>query len=144
MTAMEKTKCLLSKSSSPSVRIFLVEDSARARNLIIEHLTAVEGIAWIGISDSENDALVQLLSQSCDVLIVDTELKEGNGMSLLRKLSQKKLHEQTLKIVFSNNVCDAYRRAGQRYRARYFLDKSTDLPQLRALLEQLGSQAILS
>jgi DNA-binding NarL/FixJ family response regulator len=136
MTDMNTTRSLPSKSSPPALRIFLVEDSAAVRNLIVENLAQIPGIAWAGFSDTESDALEQLLTQSCDVLIVDIELKQGNGMSLLRKLSQAHAHAQSLKVVFSNNICDAYRRSGQQYGVRHFLDKSYELPQLRVLLEQ--------
>lgn len=137
MIDMNTTRSLLPKSSQPALRIFLVEDSAAVRNLIVENLAQIPGIVWAGFSDTESDALEQLLTQSCDVLIVDIELKQGNGMSLLRKLSQAHAHAQSLKVVFSNNVCDAYRRSGQQYGVRHFLDKSYELPQLCALLEQI-------
>jgi DNA-binding NarL/FixJ family response regulator len=128
--------------SPPALRVFLVEDSPVVRHLIIDNLAQIPGIAWAGFSDAETDALDQLLAQSCDVLIVDIELKKGNGMSLLRKLSQVNVHARSLKIIFSNNVCDANRRAGRQYGVRHFLDKSCDLPQLRALLEQRGMQSM--
>jgi DNA-binding NarL/FixJ family response regulator len=74
------------------------------------------------------------------VLIVDIELKQGNSMSLLRKLSQAHAHAQNLKVVFSNNICDACRRSVQQYGVLHFLDKSYELPQLRALLEQVRAR----
>jgi DNA-binding NarL/FixJ family response regulator len=127
------------KPSVPALRIFLVEDSSAVRDLIVSELANIPGIAWAGFSDSENDALEQLHGHPCDVLIVDIELRQGNGISLLRKLSMGRGGAGELKIVFTNNVCDAYRRAGAQYGVHHFFDKSFDLPRLRELLERMGA-----
>jgi DNA-binding NarL/FixJ family response regulator len=101
----------------------------------------MEGITWSGFSDSENDAIEQLSHSENDILIIDIELKQGNGMNLLRRLMQSNMHTGCVKIIFSNNVCDAYRRAGKKYGVHYFFDKSFDLPELHALLKTLRPQA---
>jgi DNA-binding NarL/FixJ family response regulator len=129
------------KPSVPIMRTFLVEDVPAMRDLIVAQLADIPGLYWAGFSDSEDDALSQLLSQPADVLIVDIELKQGNGMSMLRKLFQANAHGADLKIVFSNNVCDAYRHAGQRYGVEYFFDKSFQLQELHLLLEQFSAGA---
>jgi DNA-binding NarL/FixJ family response regulator len=136
---MDQARGNFPKSASHALRIFLVEDSGVVRDLIVAELADLPGISWAGFSDSENDALAQLQAQPCDVLIIDIELRQGNGMSLLRKLAREDGYTESLKIVFSNNVCDAYRRAGVQYGVQHFFDKSFDLPKLRALLERMGA-----
>ena len=123
------------------MRVFLVEDVPAMRDLIISRLADIPGLYWAGFSDSEDDALAQLMTQKCDVLIVDIELKQGNGMSMLRKLFQANAHTGALKIIFSNNVCEAYRRAGARYGVQYFFDKSCQLQELHVLLEKIGADS---
>jgi DNA-binding NarL/FixJ family response regulator len=126
------------------LRIFLVEGVPAVRELIVTSFAEIDGICWAGFADSENDAMEQLSQEKCDVLIVDLDLQQGNGMSLLRRLMQTNSQPDSLKIVFSNNVSDAYRRAGLQYGVNHFFDKSFELPQLQALLESLrqipGSQ----
>jgi DNA-binding NarL/FixJ family response regulator len=124
------------------MRIFLVEDVPAMRDLIVSQLADIPGLYWAGFSDTEDDALTQLLAQPCDVLIVDIELKQGNGVSMLRKLFHANAHGADLKIIFSNNVCDAYRRAGQRYGVQHFLDKASQLQELHLLLEQFSAAAL--
>ncbi len=121
----------------PALRIFLVEDMPAVRDLIVASLADVDGITWSGFADSENDAIEQLKHNENDILIVDIELKQGNGISLLRRLMQDNMHARSLKIIFSNNVCDAYRRTGAQYGVQYFFDKSFEFPELYALLKQL-------
>jgi len=133
---------ILSKCPASALRIFLVEDSSAVRELIVAELCAIPGVAMAGCADNESDALQQLQALQCDVLIIDIELRQGNGMSLLRKLCEANAHAAVLKIIFSNNICDAYRRAGERYGVHHFFDKSFDLPRLRALLEPLGAEAM--
>jgi DNA-binding NarL/FixJ family response regulator len=121
-----------------ALRIFLVEDIPTVRDLIVASLADVDGITWSGFSDSENDAIEQLKQGDNDILIIDIELKQGNGMNLLRRLTQSKVSAGSIKIIFSNNVCDAYRRAGEKYGVHYFFDKSFELSELHALLKSLS------
>ena len=123
------------------LRVFLVEDVPAVRDLIVSSLADVGGITWSGFADSENDAIEQLKHSKNNILIVDIELKQGNGMSLLRRLMQTDTNAGSVKIIFSNNVCDAYRRAGAQYGVQYFFDKSFELPELQALLRQMCGEA---
>jgi DNA-binding NarL/FixJ family response regulator len=132
---MGPARGLAARISMPTMRVFLVEDVPAMRDLIVSRLADIPGLYWAGFSDGETDALAQLLEQRCDVLIVDIELRQGNGMSMLRKLAQAGRHEDDLKIIFSNNICETYRRAGQRYGVQHFFDKSFQVQDLHALLE---------
>lgn len=117
------------------LRIFLVEDSHAVREQIVENLSDIPGLVFAGFSDTETDALGQLQKAFFDVLILDIELKQGNGISLLRSLANTPRLPQNLKIIFSNNVSNAYRRVGEQYGVRYFFDKTSELSKLRGLLE---------
>lgn len=126
--------------SDQPLRVFLVEDSLDVRELIIENLSMIPGLTIAGVSESENDALDQLGSLKCDVLIVDIQLKKGNGISLLRQISeQSKVANNMFKIICSNNASEVFRRAGQQYGVRHFFDKTSEFPQLFALLKDLGA-----
>ncbi len=141
-SAMDNSLHSMSSSvGTGALRVFLVEDSLTIRDLLVENLTTIPGIMLVGVSDSENDALEQLSHEHYDVLILDIGLKQGNGMSLLRALARLPEHEKRVKIIFTNNVSDTYRRAGEQYGVGFFFDKSSDFLQLRALMQQLASSA---
>jgi DNA-binding NarL/FixJ family response regulator len=125
------------------VRVFLVEDSPAVRELIVENLVDIPGLVFAGFSDTEDEALGSLRSATYDVVIFDIELRQGNGISLLRSLAATPSLPETLKIIFSNNVSSAYRRVGEQYGVRYFFDKTSELPKLRSLLEQVTQGATL-
>lgn len=137
---MNDIKDFSQQSSDQPLRVFLVEDSLDVRELIIENLSMIPGLMIAGMSESENDALDQLDSLKCDVLIVDIQLKKGNGISLLRQISeQSKAANNMFKIICSNNASEVFRRAGQQYGVRHFFDKTSEFPQLFALLKDLGA-----
>jgi DNA-binding NarL/FixJ family response regulator len=117
-----------------ALRVFLVEDSQAVRDLIVENLADIPGVIFAGFSDAEADAFQQLSTESYEIVLFDIELKQGNGISLLRSLVGKSTLADTTKIIFSNNVSDAYRRAGKQYGVQYFFDKTSELSKLRALL----------
>jgi DNA-binding NarL/FixJ family response regulator len=137
---MSETKDFSRNTGDQPLRVFLVEDSLEVRELIIENLAMIPGLVIAGVSESEGDALSQLNSMPCDVLIVDIQLKKGNGISLLRQISeQSKIANNMFKIICSNNASEVFRRAGQQYGVRHFFDKTSEFPQLFALLKDLGS-----
>lgn len=122
------------------LRIFLVEDSVDVRELMIENLLMIPGVVVSGVSESEGDALNQLNSLPCDILIVDIQLKKGNGINLLRQIAEKKKVANALKIICSNNATDVFRRVGMQYGVNHFYDKTSEFPQLFEFLKDLTSQ----
>ncbi|HWW04008.1 response regulator [Collimonas sp.] len=129
----------IAKSSAAPLRIFLVEDSVAVRDLMIDTLGEIPGVVFAGFAEDEVDALKKIDAESFDVLILDIELKHGNGMSLLRTLAESHKPLNSLKIIFSNNVSNVFRRAGEKYGVRFFFDKSSEFTKLRDLLAALGT-----
>ena len=128
-------------TAAPTVtplRIFLVEDSQAVREQIVENLSDIPGIVFAGFSDTEGEALGQLRNDHFDVVIFDIELRQGNGLSMLRSLAGTPRLAPNLKIIFSNNVSSAYRRIGEQYGVRYFFDKTYELSKLHSLLQQVS------
>jgi DNA-binding NarL/FixJ family response regulator len=125
-------------SKCQPLRIFLVEDSLEVRELIIENLAMIPGVVVAGVSDTEQDALKQLNTLHCDILIVDIQLKKGNGINLLREIAEKK-NPAPLKIICSNNATEVFRRVGRQYGVNHFFDKTSEFPQLFSLVRELSS-----
>ena len=126
---------------SPPLRVFLVEDSSLVRELVIETFADIEGIMLAGWADAEDAAFEQLCAGPCQILILDIELKTGNGINLLRRLAAQPSQSDLIRIVFSNNVSPAYHRVARPLGVQFFFDKTTQFAELGALLEQLGRGA---
>lgn len=134
---MNDIKDISARSNCHPLRIFLVEDSIDVRDLMIENLTMIPGIVIAGVSESETDALTQLNTLSCDILIVDIQLKKGNGINLLRQISERRDFDP-LKIICSNNATEVFRRVGRQYGVNHFFDKTSEFPQLFELVRDLS------
>jgi DNA-binding NarL/FixJ family response regulator len=130
----------LNHSLSPPLQVFLIEDSSLVRELLIESFADIPGIALIGHADSEDGALDQLALQPCDILILDIQLRQGNGISLLRRLGSDPQYDQQIRIIFSNNVSKGYHRLAEQLGVQYFFDKTSEFSDMRELLLQLGSR----
>ena len=122
------------------LRVFLVEDLPVVRNRIVESLGEVEGVAVAGFAEGEDSALSWLRNNHCDVLILDLELRQGNGLGVLKALAAE-AGPQPVKIVYSNHASANIRRVAVQLGASYFFDKTLDTPKLGPLLEQLVSDA---
>jgi DNA-binding NarL/FixJ family response regulator len=126
---------------SRAMRVFLVEDLPAVRTLVIENLQEIEGVRLAGFAETEDGALAWLGSHDCEVLILDLELKQGNGMGVLKHLASAEPRPGLTKIIYSNHVGPNIRRLAAKLGAAYFFDKSLDTPQLRVLLEHLSAKA---
>ena len=118
------------------LRVFLVEDFPPVRDLIVENLQEIAGLELAGVAEGEQDALSWLNSHPCDVLILDLELRQGNGLGVLKALQPA---SNLVKIVYSNHVSSNIRSLAERFGASYFFDKTLDTPKLRPLLEELSA-----
>lgn len=125
---------------APPLRIFLLEDSSLLRELLSEAFAGIGGVQLCGFAETEDDAFAQLCSTPYQILILDIELKIGNGINLLRRLCARSDHLAETRIIFSNNVSAAYRRAAAPLGVDYFFDKTAEFTQLQELLEALGTK----
>ncbi len=121
------------------VRVFLVEDLPAVRTLVIENLEEIEGVKLAGYAETESGALSWLHSHECEVLILDLELKEGNGIGVLKRLAAEGTRPGLMKIIYSNHVGPSIRRVAAKLGASHFFDKTLDTQQLRDLLETISA-----
>jgi DNA-binding NtrC family response regulator len=119
------------------LRVYLVEDFAPVRDLIVESIGEIPGLELAGVAEGEEAALRWLRDHECDVLILDLELKQGNGLGVLKAMQQA---TRIVKIVYSNHVSANIRVLAERFGATHFFDKTLDTPKLRGLLESLSAQ----
>lgn len=123
------------------LRIFLVEDSPIIRDLILEDLLSIPGVVVVGTAETEKEALEELNALECDLMIVDIQLRQGNGINLLRSLSASARQRNCMKLVLSNHVSGTYRRLCEQYGVRFFFDKTSEFSQLHALVARLRVSA---
>jgi two-component system OmpR family response regulator len=132
----------LSSGHQSALQVMLVEDSHIISDLISENLARIPKLALLGIAETESEALAMLHAQPCDVLILDIQLRQGNGINLLRVLAGDPAYARTIKIVLSNHVSGTYRRICEQYGVQFFFDKTSEFPQLQRLLSRFSESGV--
>ena len=96
-------------SSYRTLRVLLIEDSAVLRSMLLEYLDAFSFVESVDWADTESTAIRQFESGSYEVVIVDLQLRQGNGINVLRAIQKAKA--PGIRIVYTNHAhMPTYRR----------------------------------
>ncbi|HEY0953911.1 MAG TPA: response regulator [Roseateles sp.] len=121
------------------MNIFLVEDSASIRRLLVRRLDALPGMRVVGEASGERQALALIQWTQPDVVLLDMSLANGSGLGLLGQLRRAGFTGR-IAVLTAQDV-DAYRRACMDAGADAFYDKASGLETLFDDLASLGSAA---
>jgi CheY-like chemotaxis protein len=116
-------------------RILLIEDSEVLSRRLVDLLSDPGSVSVAAHAATQSEAISRLKEDVFDVLVVDIELAEGNGVAVVRNARQLYPPEaQPLIIVLTNYASDFVREHCFAAGADYFLDKMRDISQLKALV----------
>jgi CheY-like chemotaxis protein len=116
-------------------RILLIEDSAVLTRRLIDLLSEPGRVEVAAQAATQAEALLRLQEAAFDVLVVDIELAEGNGVAVIRHARQLYPPEaQPLIVVLTNYASDFVRDHCFAAGADYFLDKMRDIALLKAVV----------
>ena len=102
---------------------------------LVDLLTDPGSVAIAAQAATQSEAISRLKEDAFDVLVVDIELAEGNGVAVVRNARQLyPPHAQPLIIVLTNYASDFVRDHCFAAGADYFLDKMRDISQLKGLV----------
>jgi two-component system, chemotaxis family, protein-glutamate methylesterase/glutaminase len=76
-------------SDEKPVRILLVDDSAFMRLTLTNHLNQVPGLVVVGAARDGNEALVMIPELKPDVVTLDVEMPQRDGLSTLREIMDR-------------------------------------------------------
>ena len=114
------------------MKIFIVEDSALMCARIAQAAIGIAGIEVAGHSGDMNGALNGIRESSPDALVVDIQLHDGSGLTILKQMKNER--PEVKAVVLSNSASTPYRHAAFAAGADHFLDKSTEFSQLNGIL----------
>jgi two-component system, OmpR family, response regulator len=116
-------------------RVLLVEDSAVLTRRLIDLLSEPGRIEVAAQAATQSEAVSRLQEGAFDVLVVDIELAEGNGVAVIRHARQLYPPDaQPLIVVLTNYASDFVRDHCFAAGADYFLDKMRDIALLKAVV----------
>jgi len=123
-----------------SLRVLLIEDSVMLRDMLLEYLEALPFVERVDWADTEHLGISMFGAGQYQVVIVDLQLRQGNGVNVLRAM--QRAQAPGIRIVYTNHAqVPAYRRQCAEAGADYFFDKSLELEQVfRVIEEYAGSQ----
>jgi CheY-like chemotaxis protein len=116
-------------------RILLIEDSQALAQRLVDLLSEPGRLAVAAKASTQTEALSRLSESPFDVLVVDIELAEGNGVAVIRQA--RRLYppdSQPLIVVLTNYASDFVREHCFAAGADYFLDKMRDIARLRPIV----------
>jgi len=116
-------------------RILLIEDSAVLTRRLIDLLSEPGRVEVAAQATTQSEAVSRLQQDAYDVLVVDIELAEGNGVAVIRAARQMYPPDaQPLIVVLTNYASDFVRDHCFAAGADYFLDKMRDISLLKAVV----------
>ncbi len=116
-------------------RVLLIEDSAVLTRRLVELLSEPGRIEVAAQAATQSEALSRLRERTFDVLVVDIELAEGNGVAVIRHARQAYPPDaQPLIVVLTNYASDFVRDHCFAAGADYFLDKMRDIAMLKGVV----------
>src|SRR5512140_558125 len=113
--------------------VFLVEDSLAIRARLAATIRGVTGAELVGEAGTVGAAIDGIRSTHPGAVILDLQLEDGSGLEVLRAVypSAPALHV----AVLTNYATDQHRRACMDAGAEFFLDKSSDFPRIREIVQ---------
>jgi DNA-binding NarL/FixJ family response regulator len=121
---------------NPSFRIYVVEDSAVLRRLLLEFLGCMDGATVVGQSGNAEAAILDITQCAPDAVIVDLLLQSGTGFDVLEALTRKR-KGAPLAIVLTNFTMAEYRERAAELGAAYFFDKGKEIVKMLRVIHGL-------
>jgi CheY-like chemotaxis protein len=117
------------------LRILLIEDSAMLRARLVNMLTESGTMRVTATAETEHEARRRIEADEYDVLLVDVQLRQGNGIEAIRHARQFYDSEhQPLIIVLTNYPLPQVRSRCMAAGADYFLDKMHQFEEVKPLI----------
>jgi two-component system response regulator DevR len=117
-----------------TLMVFLVEDSPAIRARLATTIREIEGAELVGEAGTVGEAIKGIRSTHPGAVILDLQLEDGSGLDVLKAVypTAPALHV----AVLTNYATDQHRRACMDAGAEFFLDKSSDFPRIREIVQR--------
>ena len=120
-----------------SLKVYIVEDSPVLRERVIESLEETGNSRIVGSADTEDEAVSGIIDSVPDAVVLDIQLREGNGLNVLRRLRSIDLEVRPLVIILTNYNYPEFRYRAMTAGTDYFFDKATELHRVAEIIGAL-------
>ena len=125
--------------SHSTLRVYIVEDSAIFRKLLVTAVEAAGG-DLIGTSENAQQAILELQNLHPDLVLLDIALSAGSGFDVLRAIQARGFAQAATKVVLTNYVTAENRELSFLLGASHFFDKSTEGWQALELINRMAAE----
>ena len=108
------------------VTVFIVDDSPQLAEMLGELLADPGNVEVVGSADSVAVALAEIERLLPDVVIVDLQLRDGNGFQVAEGIAKLPGEERIEIVFFTNHTSPEFVRRAAELNVAHFLDKSKD------------------
>ena len=115
--------------------VLIVDDNMDFAKRIEAYLSEIKKIDFVSIAENYAEAEQMLRLDWPSVVILDINLPDKSGISLLKHIQQKKINCHV--IVLTNHFEDTYRKECIENGATNFLDKTNDFEKVASLVNKL-------
>jgi two-component system, NarL family, response regulator EvgA len=119
-----------------AVQVYVVEDSPLVFERLRESIEEV-GAKVVGHADDSSTAIAEIGELRPDAVVVDIALREGTGLHVLKEIGDLP-ENRPVRVVLTNFNRPWYRDAAKRLGAKYFFDKSCEVPQMLDVLRSMS------
>jgi DNA-binding NarL/FixJ family response regulator len=117
--------------------LLIVDDNNFFVDRIICLLKETRTIGKVITAYNYNEAVTCLKQQTPDIILLDINLPDKNGMELLKEIREAAI--KTFVIMITNHDNEFYRAQCKNLGADYFLDKSGDFGKLPSIINELNA-----
>ena len=136
VTHTEPLRALMPARDTGSLRLFIVEDSSAVPALWRTVLPRITGLSLAGMFHRATAAIVAIRREPPDVVLLDVNLGDGQGMEVLRLVAAE--YPLTKVIVVSNRAEPTHWKYFTKAGAYAFYDKNRELAIMCRMLERLA------
>lgn len=122
-----------------ALKVYIVEDSPVLRERVIESLEEGGNSRIVGSADTEDEAVNGIVDSEPDAVVLDIQLREGNGLNVLRRLRNMDMGVRPLVIILTNYNYPEFRYRAMSAGTDYFFDKATELHRVAEIIGSLPS-----
>ena len=127
------------KFRTPSVKVFLADDSSVVRERLVALLTEIPGIEIVGQAEDAFAALEAIPVLKPDVVVLDIYMPGSvTGMYVLERMKSER--NAPLIIMLTNYSYEQYKKRCLAAGAAYFFDKSNEFERVPEVLLELLSK----
>lgn len=118
--------------------IVIVEDSILISERLIDILESQSNLGRVAAVKNAEEFLAFLEIEIPEIILLDINLPDGNGIELLKMLRKKHPHVKV--VMITNQVSDYYKQLCKKLGASHFLDKSKDFELIPKIIAELRAK----